>query len=215
MNYQYIYDCLIKKSKLENRQKNTGIYYEQHHIVPRCLGGTEDKENLILLTAREHFIAHKLLCEIYPNNKGLRLAVWIFVNKMQSYTLHRNYRISSREYEQAKHDMINCLSNRIVSKETRDKQSRARKGKRFTSEHKKQISLAKKGKKKSLVYYKFTYNDYLQMYNEFIEINKKNPYIGIELYCNNTNQISNTTFRKFIKDNNLICPRAKKCIKTI
>lgn len=38
-----------------------GEYKERHHIVPKCIGGTNDKDNLIDLYAREHFIAHKLL----------------------------------------------------------------------------------------------------------------------------------------------------------
>ena len=49
---------------------NTGRL-EVHHIVPKCLGGSNKKENLVELTAREHFICHRLLCEIYPKNKKL------------------------------------------------------------------------------------------------------------------------------------------------
>ena len=36
-------------------------YHERHHIIPRCLGGGNEEENLIDLFAKEHFIAHKLL----------------------------------------------------------------------------------------------------------------------------------------------------------
>lgn len=43
-------------------------YHERHHIVPKCLNGTDNKDNLIDLFAREHFIAHKLLAEKYPDN---------------------------------------------------------------------------------------------------------------------------------------------------
>ena len=35
--------------------------HDAHHVIPRCLGGTDDKSNLVELTAREHFIVHKLL----------------------------------------------------------------------------------------------------------------------------------------------------------
>ena len=58
MNYLKIYENIIEKSKKENRKKENGIYYEKHHIVPKCMGGSDDTENLIILTAREHFIAH-------------------------------------------------------------------------------------------------------------------------------------------------------------
>ncbi len=211
MDYQKIHDQIIERAKTRQLEG----YRERHHIIPKCMGGNDDVTNLVYLTAREHFVVHKILCKIFPEVKGLRLAVWLFVNKIQSRTQQRNYQVSSKEYEQAKYDMIDCLLNRKISKETREKMSKTRKGKRFSSEHKKQMSLSMKGKKKSVVHYKFTYNDYLQIYNDFIEINKKNLYIGIEKYCNNTKQISSTTFRKFIKDNNLFCPRAKRSVKIL
>ena len=41
MNHQKIYDNLIKKVKSEYRVKYKGIYYENHHIIPRCLSGVD------------------------------------------------------------------------------------------------------------------------------------------------------------------------------
>jgi len=64
MDYNKHYHLLIEKCKNKNR---TG-YLENHHIVPRCLGGDDSEKNLVLLTPEEHFIAHKLLTKIYPNN---------------------------------------------------------------------------------------------------------------------------------------------------
>lgn len=68
MDYQRIYNQIINKSNLENRKKlkrdnKNYTYYEYHHIIPKCLGGLNNNENLVLLTAREHFICHKLLVE--------------------------------------------------------------------------------------------------------------------------------------------------------
>jgi hypothetical protein len=65
MDYKKIYDKII-----ENRKKNPltgGEYDETHHIIPRSLGGSDDTENLVKLTAREHFIVHALLAEMYEN----------------------------------------------------------------------------------------------------------------------------------------------------
>ena len=64
MNYLNVYNNLINKVKSEGRIKSGGLYYECHHIIPKCLGGNNLKDNLVLLTAREHFIAHKLLAKI-------------------------------------------------------------------------------------------------------------------------------------------------------
>lgn len=103
MNYQKIYTDLILRSKLENRRKVKGsTYYERHHIIPRCLGGLDTKENLILFTAREHFLAHRLLLEIYPSNGKLIHATWMLANKLSSGNQIREYKVSSREYERLK-----------------------------------------------------------------------------------------------------------------
>jgi hypothetical protein len=40
--------------------KSTSGYTEQHHIIPKCLGGTDDADNLVNLSAREHFVCHWL-----------------------------------------------------------------------------------------------------------------------------------------------------------
>lgn len=71
MNYQKIYSALVTKAKC----RHLDGYKERHHIIPRCMGGADDKNNFVELTAREHFIAHRLLTKIYPNVKGLHYAV--------------------------------------------------------------------------------------------------------------------------------------------
>lgn len=72
MNYQKIYDDLISRAKA--RESIEG-YTEKHHIVPKCMGGTDDKENIAVLTAREHYVAHLLLVKIYPEKLGLIFAL--------------------------------------------------------------------------------------------------------------------------------------------
>lgn len=61
MDYKKIYDTLIQKRKVE---KPSG-YIERHHIIPRSLGGTDDKDNIVCLTAKEHYLCHYLLTKIY------------------------------------------------------------------------------------------------------------------------------------------------------
>ena len=66
------------------------------------MGGTDNLENLVKLTAREHYIAHKLLCEIYPNHHGIIKAFWMMLNKVQSKGQFRNYIVSSHDYQRIK-----------------------------------------------------------------------------------------------------------------
>lgn len=95
MNYQLHYDLLIEKTKFQNRKRFKRshpeyIYYENHHITPRCLGGTDLLENLILLTPEEHFLAHLLLSKIYPDKIGLICATIRMAGKGNGYRNHHN-----------------------------------------------------------------------------------------------------------------------------
>ena len=62
MNYQDHYNRLIETRKSRSIVENT--CYERHHIIMRSMGGTDDSENIVKLTPREHFIAHWLLCSL-------------------------------------------------------------------------------------------------------------------------------------------------------
>jgi hypothetical protein len=61
MNYQAIYDNLIKQAQAA---KLDG-YVEKHHIIPKSMGGTNEASNIVRLTARQHFVAHWLLFKIH------------------------------------------------------------------------------------------------------------------------------------------------------
>jgi len=129
MNYKQIYQKLIisrlKLKKLRTIEKNQKIqYYEKHHILPKSLNGTENKDNLVLLTAKEHFLAHRLLCEIYPKNNKLKFAFWAMCNQTFG-DVKREYKISSKTYQRAKEEfiLINSLRHKGKkwSKEHREK----------------------------------------------------------------------------------------------
>ena len=62
MNYQKIYDLIINRGVTRNLKN---VYIERHHILPKSLGGTNKKDNIVELTAREHFICHFLLTKVY------------------------------------------------------------------------------------------------------------------------------------------------------
>ena len=69
---------------------------EIHHILPKCLGGTDDKTNLIKLTTRQHFVAHWMLWKAYMT-RGLAYAFYLMmvVNKNHA---GRTRRINSKTY---------------------------------------------------------------------------------------------------------------------
>ena len=68
------YDHLISFASSRGLNKSSLPFYtEEHHIVPKCMLGTNEENNLVLLTYREHILAHLLLYAIYPDIKGLSL----------------------------------------------------------------------------------------------------------------------------------------------
>lgn len=72
MNYKKVYYAIInkalRKERTGQRWKGDGNYYEKHHIVPRSLGGLDLDNNLVLLTAKEHYLCHWLLFKSYELN---------------------------------------------------------------------------------------------------------------------------------------------------
>lgn len=75
-------------------------YHERHHIIPKCMGGANNEENLIDLFAREHFIAHKLLAQENLDNNALIYAWWCMINASNSNK--RDCEITAEEYEYAR-----------------------------------------------------------------------------------------------------------------
>jgi len=96
MNLELIYIKICERGQIRILDKL--VYTEKHHIIPRCMNGFDDKTNITTLTAKEHFICHKILCEVYPENEKLRYAFWAMCNQK----VNRDYIVSSRDYEYAK-----------------------------------------------------------------------------------------------------------------
>lgn len=57
---------------------------EAHHVVPRCLGGTNAKSNIVVLTLDEHFRCHYLLCKMYPENSKILAAFNIMMSRSKT-----------------------------------------------------------------------------------------------------------------------------------
>jgi hypothetical protein len=99
-NYLKHYQQLCFTRKQLGRSKTDDHYYEKHHILPRSLGGTNDPSNLVLLTAREHFIAHLLLYFHYRLEGGKTFQKMCFALVSMSST-NKNLKrpqLSSRQY---------------------------------------------------------------------------------------------------------------------
>jgi len=135
-------------------------YTEEHHIIPKCLGGLDSSENLVKLTAREHFICHWLLTKFVKYDvEKMKYALWLMTNTENS--LQQRYKITPKKYEIIKQSLAETFSKqhkgRKMSEETKRKISETRK-KKFASGEleikvyditRKKLSKLKKGKKRS------------------------------------------------------------------
>ena len=61
-----MYEKFIEKIKQQQIPAN--VYTEVHHILSRHCGGTNDNDNLIVLTYRQHILAHLMFLKpLYVN----------------------------------------------------------------------------------------------------------------------------------------------------
>jgi hypothetical protein len=109
MNYSKHYNLLITRAK----GRLIEGYKEIHHILPKSIGGTDDLDNLVNLTAREHYIAHILLAKIYGGN------LWHAVNLMG-----RKKKYTNRYYEKARVEHSKLLSAQNKRTKSKPKENR-------------------------------------------------------------------------------------------
>lgn len=144
MNYQDHYNRLIDRA----RARSIEGYTEQHHIVPRCMGGTDDSENLVKLTAEEHFVAHQLLVKIYSDVKGLAFACMKMCGN--PWGKRPNARIYGWLRKKHSEDTSKRLignkhgAGRIQSAEERSMRSLALKGRKKSAAHNSNVQIALK-----------------------------------------------------------------------
>jgi len=106
MDCRRIYDSIIEKRKLETPEG----YVEKHHILPRSLGGNDDAENIVSLTAREHFVCHYLLAKMYEKEtfEWYKMNHAFIIMKASSDN-HKRY-FNSRLYENLRKNFSSVMS---------------------------------------------------------------------------------------------------------
>jgi hypothetical protein len=104
MNYSKIYNLIVYDPRNHFLKKGK---YETHHIVPKSFGGTDDKDNLVKLTHRQHFICHWLLWKMSTGKNRIKMlfAFNMMINGQQGKKINAN----SRMFSQLKIEMKNHL----------------------------------------------------------------------------------------------------------
>jgi hypothetical protein len=141
MNYQRHYDLLIAKAQSKTDMRG---YFEKHHIIPKSLGGSNAKNNIVKLTGREHFVAHILLAKIH--GKGL----WQAAVMMKIKSAVQPGRVgNSRLYEMARKGWAEYASTQKRPPHVGEAIRKARTGSKASEEAKAKMSAARKGKPRS------------------------------------------------------------------
>lgn len=112
MDYQKLYNNLIEKSK----DRILEGYSEKHHIIPRCIGGTNNPDNICFLTPEEHYLAHLLLVKIHPESNGLVFAAW----KMQFHNTDQRMNNKLHGWLKRKHAEVASVKFRQMWAEKRE-----------------------------------------------------------------------------------------------
>jgi len=132
--YTRWYYQIINNAKL---RQPTG-YTEKHHIIPRSLGGSNNKDNLVALTAREHFVCHLMLTRMTTNEAKKKMISAVFYLSGRGGRAERNNKIkSSRIYE-----TLRTALSRIVSQ-----QHKGRKRPQRSNDYLTKQSVSKQGSK--------------------------------------------------------------------
>ncbi len=226
--YTNWYYALIDRAQKRNWSKRSAPYYvERHHIVPRALGGTNMGDNLVYLTAKEHFICHLLLPKMVDGE--YRHKMLCALHYMQTAHTNDMFRYTSRVYEIFKRDYVEVLKLRrgILSNfygkrhsmKTREKISRSKvgvPGYMKTPSHRINLSKSLAGKIKGPMSESHRY-----MISQGVKGKKKSTVMNMSdnwviTHIDGMNiQINN--LKKFCEDNNLLyqCMKDRASGKTL
>jgi hypothetical protein len=163
--YTNWYFSIVETAQLKNRKKKSRKdpeyeYFENHHILPRSLGGSNEGKNLVLLTAKEHFVCHMLLCKMVTENTDEYYKMTYAIHALLSADRDGNLKsklsfreiIALREYFYFQKSVRskgknNPFFGKKHSKETKEKISKANAARSVSEDTKNKMSKSHLGQK--------------------------------------------------------------------
>lgn len=147
------------------RKRKLDKFFEKHHIIPKCIKGTNDWWNIVNLTYKEHFLVHWLLIKM-TEGKDRYMMLHALGSMIKPVGFRNKKIIAGWQYEISRKAFSEMRKGRKVSNETKQRISvgvkaswteerrqtfsEYRKGLFFSENAKKKISLAHKGRKHTL-----------------------------------------------------------------
>jgi hypothetical protein len=144
--YTRWYNTITEQAKV----RTIDGYTEKHHIIPRSLGGSNDADNIVRLTAREHFVCHWLLTKMHLGEARGKMINALYL--MQGKNKYQDRYINSKVYEKLRQDYSQYISDlnkgRIQPLEEKARQIAAITGRKrapFSEEWRAKMSESKQG----------------------------------------------------------------------
>jgi hypothetical protein len=181
--YNQWYTNITERAK--NRVLET--YTESHHIVPRSLGGGDEPNNLVNLTAREHFVCHWLLVKMTAGQEHHKMLNALRMMRAEKQGQQRyNTKITARVYENIKQEYAKLQSESLKGKgngfygkthtpEAREKIRQKNLGNKLTPEQHARLVANTTGKKKPPI------TDEHRAKLSAAQSGKNNPRYGVEV----------------------------------
>lgn len=146
MDYESHYLRLMAKAKRRKIESPLVGYKERHHVIPRCVGGGDEANNLVDLTADEHFVAHELLVKMFPEERALIFALKRMTHFSRRLRIDHADLSRRRLYTWSRKALAAAISQmnsgRVRTKEANAGTSAGLRGKKKSPEHRAKIVAA-------------------------------------------------------------------------
>ncbi len=154
--YYNLMESAQRKNKTRDRVDG---YYEMHHIIPKSFGGLDVASNKVLLTAKEHYIAHYLLTKFTKHGQNHKMVYAFNMMNTTDPSKGKHRKVNAKMYEENKIKkskiMSKLMSNIERSDEWCKRISDSHKGKTHTKEHTAKVLKTRKETKSGSKVYKF------------------------------------------------------------
>lgn len=142
--YNKWYFNIIDRAK--SRTLANDDYVEKHHIIPKSLGGSNNADNLVCLTAKEHFICHLLLTKMTAGVARTKMVYAAWRMSLQCNKDQERHKVSSVIYAQIKKQRSDHLKTLVGPLNPNFGRKTGRTSEDFTPEWRAKIAESRKGK---------------------------------------------------------------------
>lgn len=108
MNYNKLYHRFIESKRYRefNVNENREQGFDLHHILPKSIGGSNKKSNLVKLTYREHYMAHRMLAKMYKGAKKIKMSFALYSLRHFRNRHRQATGLTARQYEYCRNQYL-------------------------------------------------------------------------------------------------------------